>query len=111
MQAGRVAIPAIDAPKSEKFQPIKRRETGELSLDQENSVTQQINGLVDSPKQNDYITINFSKVLTGELEEVSSMDNLLKILGALEQICFKRMNISRGSGENDARAAECNKPS
>jgi len=45
-------------------------------------VTNQINGLVElARKANDYITINFLQwFLTEQLEEVSSMDNLLKIL-------------------------------
>jgi ferritin len=53
-----------------------------LSLDQEIHVTNQINGLVElARKQNDYITINFLQwFLTEQLEEVSSMDNLLKII-------------------------------
>ena len=53
-----------------------------LSLDQEIHVTKQINGLVEfARKQNDYITINFLQwFLTEQLEEVSSMDNLLKII-------------------------------
>jgi bacterioferritin B len=69
---GRVVIPAIDAPKS-KFKTA--RDAVKLSL-------QQINGLVElARKQNDYITINFLQwFLTEQLEEVSSMDNLLKIL-------------------------------
>jgi ferritin len=76
---GRVAIPAIDAPKS-KFKTA--RDAVKLSLDQEIHVTQQINGLVElARKQNDYITINFLQwFLTEQLEEVSSMDNLLKII-------------------------------
>ena len=53
-----------------------------LSLDQEIHVTQQINGLVGLARsENDYITINFLQwFLTEQLEEVSSMDNLLKIV-------------------------------
>ena len=53
-----------------------------LSLDQEIHVTQQINGLVAlARKQDDYITINFLQwFLTEQLEEVSSMDSLLKIV-------------------------------
>ena len=45
-------------------------------------MTNQINGLVElARKQNDYITINFLQwFLTEQLEEVSSMDNLLKIV-------------------------------
>jgi len=76
---GRVVIPAIDAPKS-KFKTA--RDAVKLSLDQEVHVTQQINGLVGlARKQNDYITINFLQwFLTEQLEEVSSMDNLLKII-------------------------------
>jgi ferritin len=76
---GRVAIPAIDAPKS-KFKTA--RDAVKLSLDQEIHVTNQINGLVElARKQNDYITINFLQwFLTEQLEEVSSMDNLLKIV-------------------------------
>jgi ferritin len=76
---GRVVIPAIDAPKS-KFKTA--RDAVKLSLDQEIHVTQQINGLVElARKQNDYITINFLQwFLTEQLEEVSSMDNLLKIV-------------------------------
>ncbi len=76
---GRVVIPAIDAPKS-KFKTPK--DAVKLSLDQEIHVTQQINGLVAlARKQDDYITINFLQwFLTEQLEEVSSMDNLLKIV-------------------------------
>ena len=76
---GRVVIPAIDAPKSNFKTP---RDAVKLSLDQEVHVTQQINGLVGlARKENDYITINFLQwFLTEQLEEVSSMDNLLKIV-------------------------------
>src|ERR1044071_319287 len=54
----------------------------QLSLDQEVHVTKQINALVDlAKKENDHITINFLQwFLTEQLEEVSSMDNLLKII-------------------------------
>ena len=76
---GRVVIPAIDAPKSNFKTP---RDAVKLSLDLEIHVTQQINGLVElARKENDYITINFLQwFLTEQLEEVSSMDNLLKIV-------------------------------
>jgi ferritin len=76
---GSVVIPAIDAPQS-KF---KNPETAvKLSLDQEVKVTHQINALVELARsENDYITINFLQwFLTEQLEEVSSMDNLLKIV-------------------------------
>ncbi|HJT44864.1 MAG TPA: ferritin [Chthoniobacterales bacterium] len=76
---GNVVIPAIDAPKSKFETP---RDAIKLSLDQEVHVTRQINALVDlSRKENDHITVNFLQwFLTEQLEEVSSMDNLLKII-------------------------------
>jgi len=76
---GRVVIPAIDAPESKFKVP---RDAVKLSLDQEIHVTNQINGLVELARNaNDYITINFLQwFLTEQLEEVSSMDSLLKII-------------------------------
>ena len=76
---GRVVIPAIEAPRSTfkaAEDPVK------LSLDQEVNVTKQINALVELARsENDHITINFLQwFLTEQLEEVSSMDNLLKIV-------------------------------
>ncbi|MBA2434739.1 MAG: ferritin [Chthoniobacterales bacterium] len=76
---GKVMIPAIAAP-----QPgFKNAEEAiKLSLDQEIEVTHQINALVELARsENDYITINFLQwFLTEQLEEVSSMDTLLKIV-------------------------------
>ena len=76
---GRVVIPAIDAPQSQFKNP---EQAVQLSLDQEVKVTHQINALVELARtENDYITINFLQwFLTEQLEEVSSMDNLLKIV-------------------------------
>lgn len=76
---GRVVIPAIAAPQS-TFSSAE--ETVQLSLDQEVQVTHQINALVELARsENDYITINFLQWFLGEqLEEVSSMDTLLKIV-------------------------------
>jgi ferritin len=76
---GRVEIPAIDAPKASFKTP---KDAVKLSFDQEVHVTKQINALVDlAKKENDHITINFLQwFLTEQLEEVSSMDNLLKIV-------------------------------
>ena len=76
---GCVVIPAINAPESKFKTP---HDAVKLSLDQEIHVTNQINGLVElARKENDYITINFLQwFLTEQLEEVSSMDNLLKIV-------------------------------
>ncbi len=76
---GLVIIPAIAAPESS----FKTAETAiQLSYDQEVKVTHQINALVELARsENDYITINFLQwFLTEQLEEVSSMDNLLKIV-------------------------------
>jgi ferritin len=76
---GRVVIPAIDAPVSQ-FQSAE--EAIKLSLDQEVQVTHQINALVELARsENDFITINFLQwFLAEQLEEVSSMDSLLKIV-------------------------------
>jgi ferritin len=76
---GRVVIPAIQAPQSNFKNP---EAAVSLSLDQEVKVTHQINALVElARKENDFITINFLQwFLTEQLEEVSSMDNLLKIV-------------------------------
>ncbi|MBA3962864.1 MAG: ferritin [Chthoniobacterales bacterium] len=76
---GSVAIPAIAAPQAN----FANAEAAiQLSYDQEVHVTQQINGLVELARsENDYITSNFLQwFLTEQLEEVSSMDNLLKIV-------------------------------
>jgi bacterioferritin B len=76
---GRVVIPSVAAPEA-NFSTAER--AIQLSLDQEIHVTQQINALVELARnENDYITINFLQwFLTEQLEEVSSMDNLLKIV-------------------------------
>jgi ferritin len=76
---GCVVIPAIEAPRGNFKNP---EEAVKLSLDQEVKVTHQINALVELARnENDYITINFLQwFLTEQLEEVSSMDNLLKIV-------------------------------
>jgi ferritin len=76
---GRVVIPAIDAPKANFKNP---KDAVKLSLDQEVKVTHQINALVELARlEKDYITSNFLQwFLTEQLEEVSSMDNLLKIV-------------------------------
>ena len=76
---GAVVIPGIDAPQSKFTNP---EQAVKLSLDQEVKVTHQINALVELARsENDYITINFLQwFLTEQLEEVSSMDNLLKVV-------------------------------
>ena len=103
---GRVVIPAIDAPES-KFKTA--RDAVKLSLDQEIHVTQQINGLVElARKQNDYITINFLQwFLTEQLEEVSSMDHLLKIIERAGNDLLQADEYSGSSrGKSDSGAAQ-----
>lgn len=74
---GRVEIPATPMPKSD-FKSVE--EAVQISLDQEKTVTQQINDLVElSLKESDHITHNFlAWFLTEQLEEVSAMGDLLK---------------------------------
>lgn len=76
---GRVEIPAIPSPRS-SF--TSAAEAVKLSLDQEKAVTEQIHNLVEqSMKESDYTTQNFlSWFVKEQLEEVSSMDNLLKVV-------------------------------
>ena len=75
----RVVIPAIPAPKS-AFKSAE--EAVQLSLDWEETVTKQINGLVDlSIKENDHLTRNSLQWFVNEqLEEVSTMETLLSIV-------------------------------
>ncbi len=74
---GRVEIPAIPAPKC-NFKSVE--EAVQLSLDGEKTVTEQINALVElAIKSSDHITQNsLSWFIREQLEEVSSMENLLK---------------------------------
>jgi len=76
---GRVAIPAIAAPQA-IFKTVE--EAVRLSLEWEKKVTRQINGLVEiAIKESDHIAQNFLGWFVAEqLEEVSSMDHLLKVV-------------------------------
>lgn len=76
---GCVVIPAIAAPRA-RFASAEA--AIRLSYDQELQVTHQINALVELARaEKDYITSNFLQwFLSEQLEEVSSMDNLLKIV-------------------------------
>jgi ferritin len=76
---GRVEIAPVPAPQN-SFKSVE--EAIKLSLDQEKTVTEQINSLVElAIKENDYITQNaLSWFVNEQLEEVSSMENLLKIV-------------------------------
>ena len=76
---GKVEIPAISQPQS-RFG--KAEDAVQKALNGEISVTQQINGLVDlAIKESDHITQTFLNwFVTEQLEEVSSMDTLLRIV-------------------------------
>ncbi|MBM3881595.1 MAG: ferritin [Verrucomicrobia bacterium] len=76
---GPLKIPAIPAPQP-TFKSVE--EAVRLSLDWEKTVTQQINQLMDlAVKETDYLTQTFLGWFVREqLEEVSSMDNLLKVV-------------------------------
>ena len=72
-------IPAVPAPKA-KFATAE--EAVKMSLDWELEVTEQIHKLVAlAKKENNYTTDTFLQWFVSEqLEEVSSMDNLLKVI-------------------------------
>jgi ferritin len=76
---GQVEVPAVPAPKS-RF--TSADEAVKLSLDWEITVTKQVSGLVDlAAKENDHTTHSFLQWFVNEqLEEVSSMETLLKII-------------------------------
>jgi bacterioferritin B len=101
---GRVEIPAIPAPQA-VFKSVE--EAVQLSLDREKEVTRQINELVDlAIKQTDHITQNFlSWFLTEQLEEVSSMDDLLRIVqrAGAANLLFVEDYLARRKGKQSTR--------
>jgi ferritin len=76
---GRVEIPTITAPRA-AFKNVA--DAVRLALNHEMTVTNQINKLVDlAIKESDHITRDMlSWFIREQLEEVSSMDNLLKVV-------------------------------
>jgi bacterioferritin B len=76
---GHVALNDIPAPQN-RFKTVE--EAIQLSLDQEMKVTEQINHLIDlAIKESDHITQNaLSWFVNEQLEEVSSMETLLKVV-------------------------------
>jgi len=76
---GSVEIPTIPAPRA-SFKNVA--EAVRLALEHELKVTSQINGLVDlALKESDHISRDMlSWFVREQLEEVSSMDNLLKVV-------------------------------
>jgi ferritin len=75
-------LPIIPATKEVKNQFESVEEAVELALNQELTVTDQINNLVGIAfKENDYLTHQFLQwFVTEQLEEVSSMSDLLAII-------------------------------
>jgi bacterioferritin B len=99
---GKVAIPAIPAPKS-AF--ASAEEAVRNSLEWEVTVTKYINGLVDlAMQENDHITQNFLQwFVTEQLEEVSSMETLLSIVrraGESGLLTVEAILARQGSAEN-----------
>src|SRR5687767_10400972 len=76
---GHVELNDIPAPQN-RFKTVE--EAIQLSLDQEKDVTEQINQLIElAIKESDHITQNaLSWFVNEQLEEVSSMDSLLKVV-------------------------------
>jgi ferritin len=76
---GKVAIPTIPAPRSEF---ASAEEAVGLALEWEYTVTKQINALLDrATSERDYVAHDFLEWFAREqLEEVSSMDTLLKMV-------------------------------
>jgi len=74
---GQVQIPSIAAP---KYDFATAEEAVQLALEWEVEVTRQINALMDlATQQNDHIAQDFLRwFVTEQLEEVSTMDTLLK---------------------------------
>jgi ferritin len=97
---GEVKIPAVAAPKA-VFKSAE--EAVKLSLDWELEVTDQIHKLVAlAKKENNYTTDTFLQWFVAEqLEEVSSMDNLLKVIRMTGQTGLLRVEewIARQGGK------------
>ena len=76
---GKLAIPAVPAPRSEF---ASAEEAVGLALEWEYTVTKQINALLDrATSERDYVAHDFLEWFAREqLEEVSSMDTLLKMI-------------------------------
>lgn len=98
-----VVIPAVKAPKV-KF--ASAEEAVKMSLDWELEVTDQIHKLVElAKKEMNYTTDNFLQWFVKEqLEEVSSMDNLLKVLQRAGESGLLRVEeyLARKSGHKGA---------
>jgi bacterioferritin B len=100
---GEVSIPDIKAPKA-SFGSVEDAVT--LSLAQEKEVTAKINTLVEqSMKESDHITFQIlSWFVKEQLEEVSSMDNLLKVvqLAGQKNLLYVEEYVARHHGSPKA---------
>ncbi len=76
---GELQIPAIPAPQHQFKNPV---EAVQAAVDWEHTVTKQINGLVDlAIKESDHLSrAMLNWFVKEQLEEVSSMENLLKLV-------------------------------
>jgi len=96
---GEVQIPAIPAPRHQFKSAV---EAVQAALDWELEVTRQINGLVDlAIKENDHLThAMLTWFVKEQLEEVSSMDNLLKLVQrAGQNLLYVDHTLTHESGE------------
>lgn len=98
---GKVEIPQIPAPQCLFGSPI---EAVQLALNWEKEVTTQINGLMGlAIKESDFITQNMLAWFVNEqLEEVSSMDNLLKMIQRAGNNLLYVENILKGGSLSEA---------
>jgi ferritin len=101
---GTVAIPAIPAGKS-GF--ASAAEAVQLSLDQEKKVTTQINALMDRAiSENDHAAqIMLQWFVAEQIEEVSSMDALLKMIQRAGESGLLVVEQFPGSGQSEAAGA------
>lgn len=102
---GQVRVPAVAEPKFD-FQSAK--EAVQAALDWEIEVTKQINDLMDlAIKQNDHIGQDFLRwFVTEQLEEVSTMDTLLSVVGrAVDNILWVEDYLARNPIVPDSPAA------
>lgn len=106
---GHLKIPATAAPK-DVFKGVA--EAVKLSLNWEQTVTSQINELVNlADRENDHITENFLAWFVNEqLEELTTMDNLLKVVKlAGDNLLYIEEYVARhGISKNDGGAAAAN---
>lgn len=104
---GRVEIPSIPAPKA-AFKSAE--EAVQLSLDWELTVTKQINDLVTQAiSEKDYIAQHFLGWFVSEqLEEVSSMDNLLRMVkrAGEARLLFVDNYVRKGGSEGSESSLE-----